>query len=322
MPIIELRESLGDVDLEIENDQSRVQISQKRINLKSGNYQRNMIAMDLFFDNPPHIIGGASPAPFDGIIEFYVTPTPIILSQESLLLTPRRGLDASNTNVLFKAIITPKDSGGSPNPLFYNIDRFPQDFIASDANFPFYHDQLYITMVFHAYDSGTYPKFIRYNASMYLSYDEKRVSAVRGAMGVISERFNSMVAVRAANGVILGRPLDTAGQTIPSYNWGGIRPEFMVSGQNLTTYWLKQDGQEPETMQTTSSLRTSAKQARQMVANPDAFGTPNTAIGNIPDWFAEMLPMGITAGAVREQFPPRVTQDNPSALGLGNIIMV
>jgi hypothetical protein len=59
-----------------------------------------------------------------------------------------------------------------------------------------------------------------------------------------------------------------------------------------------------------------------MVPNPDAFGTPNTAQGNVPDWFSTMLPLGVEAGPVRPQFPPRVTQDDPALPGLGNILMV
>lgn len=321
MPIVELRESIGNKDVIMANDQDRVKIVQHRISLKQGHYQRNMLSMDLFFDDPPHVIGGPEPAQFTGTITFMVTPTPVILTEETLLLTPRRALDASNTNVLYKSILY-NTSVTRGNNIIYNQTRFPQDFIASNANFPFFHDQLYLTMIFRAYAADSFPLGIRYNASISLSYNEKKVPAVRSALGVISERFNSMVAQNKLVGNILNRPLTNAGTFIPSYEWGGIRPELMVSGQNLTQYWLRQDGQEPETMQSTTALRSAARQARQMVANPDAFGTPNTAIGNVPDWFAEFLPRGVTAGAVRDQYPPRVTQDNPALPGLGNILMV
>ena len=321
MPIIELRESIGNTDVLMDTDADNVKIVQRRINLKEGNYQRNMLSMDLFFDDPPHVIGGLTPTQFVGTITFMVTPTPVILTDETLLLTPNRALDASNTNVLYKSILYQTEASPGLN-INYNITRFPQDFIASNANYPFFHDQLYLTMVFRAYKSDTFPLGIRYNASIALTYNEKKVPAVRSAMGVISERFNAMVATNKLVGNILERPLTNAGTFIPSYEWGGIRPELMVSGQNLTQYWLRQDGQEPETMQTTGALRSAARQARQMVANPDAFGTPNTPIGNVPDWFAEFLPAGVTAGAVRDQFPPRVTQDNPAFAGLGNILMV
>ena len=332
MPVIEMRESLGSIDVEFPNDQGRVQVVQKRINLKEGPWQRNMLQMDLFFDDAPHVIGAASglPSYFDGYIEFFLTPTPIILSKETLQLTPQRGPDAANNNVLYKAVISTQNPGASPpgRPPILNeprIRRFPQDFLATNANFPFFHDQLYLTMIFHAYDIEnltTYPFNVRFAASLYMSYNEKKVKASRAAMGVISERFTMQMAQQESNGRILRNENFLIGQTIPAYAWGGIRPELMVSGSSLSQYWLKRDGQESELMQDTTSLRTFAQQARQMVANPDAFGTPGTAQGDVPDWFSAFLPQGVVAGAVRPQFPPRVTQDNPALAGLGNILMV
>ncbi len=321
MPVIEMRENLGSIDVEIENDQDRVQVVQKRINLKEGSWQRNMLQMDLFFDDFPHILGEAYAQAFPGYIEFFLTPTPLILTNESIQLTPKRGPVAANDNVLYKAIITTQSNGTAP--LVPQVTRFPQDFLATNANFPFFHDQLYLTMVFHASPLiESYPVVTRFSASLYMSYNEKKVKASRSAMGVIAERFNMMIALQESNGRVLNNPLNLQGDTIPSYQWGGIRPELMVSGSSLSQYWLKRDGQEPEQMQSTTSLRNFAKEARQMVPNPDAFGTPNTAQGNVPDWFSTILPKGVEAGPIRSQFPPRVTQDNPALPGLGNILMV
>jgi hypothetical protein len=327
MPVIEMRESLGDQDVEIVNDQDRVKVVQKRINLKEGSYQRNMLQMDLFFDDFPNVLGRSNPQRFQGWIEFFLSPTPLILSIETLQLTPRRGPNASNPNVLYKAVIGSNvldDTFGVPN-IQPQITKFPQDFLATNANFPFFHDQLYLTMVFHMYDDPTfssYPTNIRFSCSLYMSYHEKRVSSTRACMGVIAERFEMMMAESKTAGRVLQNPLNLAGDTIPSWQWGGIRPELMVSGQSLSQYWLKKDGQSPEPMQTSASLRQFAKEARQMVANPDAFGTVGTAQGDVPDWFSSFLPKGIEAGPVRPQFPPRVTQDNPGIPGLGNILMV
>jgi len=322
MPIKELRESIGDIDVLMANDQERVQIVQKRINLKEGSVQRNMLSMDLFFDDPPYIIGSSVPLMFEGLIEFYLTPTPLILSSESLLGTPRRGMDAANTNVLFKAIITPKTQEFGVNRLLWNIDRFPQDFIASNANFPFYHDQLYLTMVFHGSEEASYPLNIRFNASLLMSYKTKKVSEITAALGVISERFNSMIAQQESMGRIMPNPLDMAGQYIPSYNWGGIRPELMVSGSTLSQFFLHLENNQPEKTLTTPEMRAYARLSRQMVPNPDAFGTTDPVVGGVPDWFRTIIPKGAVAGAVREQFPPRVTQDNPALAGLGNVICV
>lgn len=322
MPVIEMRESLGSIDVEFADNQSLIQVVQKRINLKEGSFQRNMLQMDLFFDDFPNVIGGDFPTRFPGYIEFFLTPTPLILTSESLQLTPRRGPDASNNNILYKAIITSQQSQDD-FPIVPQITRFPQDFLATNANFPFFHDQLYLTMVFHGEDIDVYPLNVRFAASMYMSYNEKKIKESRAAMGVIAERFEMMIALQMSNGRSLQNVTNLQGNTIPSYQWGGIRPELMVSGTTLSQYFLKRDGQEAEDMLTPQSLRTFARLARRMVPNPKAFGTPNFGpVGNIPDWFRSMIPKGAVAGAVREQFPPRVTQDNPALPGLGNILMV
>ena len=146
MPIVELRESIGNKDVIMANDQDRVKVVQHRINLKEGHFQRNMLSMDLFFDDPPHVIGGPDPTQFRGTITFVVTPTPVILTSESLLLTPRRVLDACNTNVLYKAILYNTANDRTAN-IGYATSRFPQDFIASNANYPFFHDQLYLSLI-------------------------------------------------------------------------------------------------------------------------------------------------------------------------------
>lgn len=310
MPVIEMRESLGLTDIEFGRD-DRVKVIQKRINLKSGPHQRNMLQMDLFFDDFPQQLGTDVPENFEGIIEFFVTPTPIILMDETVRLTPNAGPLASNELVLFKATLEGQ-----------SVTRFPQDFLATNANFPFFHDQLFVTMVFHRNQGSEGSLFVRFAASFYMSYNEKRVPAYRAAMGVISERFASMLAKSQTNGRTLLNVTDLQGSFIPSYNWGGIRPEYMVDGQTLTQFFLNLDAQASEQMQGTGTLRVFAAQARQMVSNPDAFGSAGGAAGAVPDWFVQILPKGVEAGAVRPQFPPRVTQDNPAVAGLGNILMV
>jgi len=306
MPVIEMREALGRGTATLEIGE-KVNVVQKRINLKPGPHQRNMLQMDLFFDEAPIVTGGPFPELFGGNVEFYVTPTPIILNNDN------EGPLAANTNVLFKALITGKGT-----------IRFPQDFLATNANFPFFHDQLFITLVFSR-DQDIEQQILSYAASIYMSYKEKRVPPYRSAMGVISERFASMIAKIQTNGRSLINVTNLAGSFIPSYNWGGIKPEYMVNASNLdfSQFFLNMEAGEPERMSNTGVLRTFAASARQMVPNDEAFGSPGSALtGAIPDWFVTILPKGVEAGPVRSQFPPRATQDNPADPGLGNILMV
>jgi len=308
MPIIEMRESIGSQPVTLAIGES-LAVVQKRINLKEGPHQRNMLQMDLFFDNFPVGQGVIGPEKFSGIIEFFVTPTPIILTSETIQGTPNAGPMASNQLVLFKAIVD-----GSV------VTRFPQDFLATNANFPFFHDQLFITMVFHRANNIT-QEIVDYAASFYMSYSEKKVPAYRAAMGVISERFASMLAKAQTNGRSLQNVTNLAGSFIPSYNWGGIRPEFMVTANNISQFFLNIDSQASEDMLNPGQLKAFLQSSRVMVSNPGAFGK-DLPVGGIPDWFSTIVPKGVIAGAVRPQFPPRVTQDNPAAAGLGNILMV
>jgi len=42
----------------------------------------------------------------------------------------------------------------------------------------------------------------------------------------------------------------------------------------------------------------------------------------MPYWIRDLLPLGVISGAIRPQRPPRVTQDDPTLPGLGNVVCV
>lgn len=320
MPIIEARESLQN-DLIFENAQDRVKVVTQKINLKSG-MQRNMLQMDYFWDHLPSHIGITPIKGFDGVIELIVTPTPLILTSMSVDGLPNASPNASSDNVLFKAVInTPEREADIQAGGGILQRQFPQSFLATQANFPFYHPHVYVSLVYHLADinAGDYPYVSRSRLSFYMSFAEKKISSLKYGLGLIREFSISQVERVTANGRLLQNPLNLAGQYSPLYTWGGARPEIMISGQALTQYFLSQSGQEAETMNTSTQLRTFAAQSRTMVPNPEAFG--DSAAG-IPYWIRDLLPMGVIAGAVRPQRPPRVTQDDPLVPGLGNVIMV
>jgi len=317
MPIIEVRESLTN-DLIFENFQDSVKVVSQKVNLKSG-MQRNMLQMDYFFDHLPSQIGVTPLQTFDGVIELIVTPTPLILTSMGVDGEPRATPNAASDNVLFKAVIS-----GPANPTalqgFPQVERqFPQSFLATQANFPFYHPHVYINLVFHLAKQPSYPYVSRSRVSFYMSFAEKKISALKYGLGLIREFSISQVERVTANGRLLSNPLNLAGQYSPLYTWGGARPEIMISGQALTQYFLSQSGQEAETMNTSAQLRTFAAQSRTMVPNPEAFGD---AAAGMPYWIRDLLPLGVISGAIRSQRPPRVTQDDPTLPGLGNVVCV
>lgn len=316
MPIVEVRESLTN-DLVFENDQDRVKVVTQKVNLKSG-YQRNMLQMDYFWDHLPSQIGVTPIDDFQGVIELIVTPTPLILTSMSVDGLPAASPNAANDNVLFKMIY---DSGRARDVVdtFYRERQFPQSFLATQANFPFYHPHVYINLVFHLTDVPTYPYVSRTRCSFYMSFAEKKISSLKYGLGLIREFSISQIERVTANGRLLSNPLNLAGQYSPLYTWGGARPEIMISGQALTQYFLSQSGQEAETMNTSAQLRTFAAQSRTMVPNPEAFGD---AAAGMPYWIRDLLPLGVISGAIRSQRPPRVTQDDPTLPGLGNVVCV
>ena len=320
MPIIEVREDLTS-DLVFDNDQDRVKVVSQKINLKSG-MQRNMLKMDLFWDHLPSQIGVSPVQSFNGIIEFIVTPTPLILTNMSVDGQPRATPNASNENVLYKSII---NTTTRPNPIQeggrYQFREFPNNFLATESNFPFYHPHVYVNVVYHLADNPdvTYPYVSRSRCSFYMSFAEKRISKIKYGIGLLREFAQSQTMQISAQGRSLINVFDLAGQYSPLYTWGGARPEIMISGQNLTQYFISQSGQEAETMDTAGQLRTFAQQSRTMVPNPQAFGD---AVAGIPYWIREFLPLGVITGAIRPQRPPRVTQDDPLLAGLGNVICV
>jgi len=319
MPIIEVREDLTN-DIVFENNQDLVKVVSQKINLKSG-MQRNMLSMDLFWDHLPSQIGVSPVQSFDGVIEFIVTPTPLILTNMTVDGLPMATPNASNENVLYKAIInTPNRSVDIQDGVLISRE-FPQDFLATQSNFPFYHPHVYVNLVFHLADGPTtsYPYVSRSRCSFYMSFAEKKISKVKYGIGLIREFAQSQTMQISAQGRSLINVTDLAGQYSPMYTWGGARPEIMISGQNLTQYFVSQSGQEAETMNTSGQLRTFASQSRTMVPNPQAFGD---AAAGIPYWIREFLPLGVITGAIRPQRPPRVTQDDPLVAGLGNVICV
>jgi len=317
MPIIEVRESLTN-DIIFENDQERTQVVTQKVNLKSG-MQRNMLQMDYFWDSLPSQIGVPVQLNFDGTIELIVTPTPLILTGMNVDGQPNAAPNASSDNVLYKAIISgpiiPELVASAP----FNQRQFPSQFLATQSNFPFFHPHVYINLVFHLKEQKNYPYVSRSRCSFYMSFAEKKISSLKYGLGLIREFSNSQTERITANGRLLQRPLELAGQYSPLYTWGGARPEIMISGQALTQYFLSQSGQEAETMNTSAQLRTFAAQSRTMVPNPDAFGD---AAAGMPYWIRDLLPLGVISGAIRAQRPPRVTQDDPTLPGLGNVVCV
>ena len=107
---------------------------------------------------------------------------------------------------------------------------------------------------------------------------------------------------------------ENVGQISPWWKWGGIRPELMMKSNAFAEFFYTTDTQEGEKTVDPTNLRIFASLSRQMVATPNAFGTPDTVKGDIPDWLNMMLPEGIVSGPIRDQWPPLKYADNGNVL--------
>lgn len=291
----------------ITTDSNGFGIVQKVINLQD-NMSHKMLQCDIFLDNPlPSYSGDAY------VMEILVTPTPIIYTDMNINIGntytfENRSPSASNENILFKQIITDDGRG------VRTVDEFPNRFISARPTFTWYMPKLYLTVFFH---SGSDPN-IEFNntaITMYTAVESKSVSLITYGMGVIREDHIAQVAAVMANGRSIP-PSRNVGQTYPMWKYGGVRPEYMISGASLANFFSRTDSQEAQNTNTTTNLRAMAKAARQMVSNLEAFGSLDTGIGDIPSWISMDLFKGVESGPIREQWPPIKHADNGNVLTL------
>lgn len=305
MPIHEIRESIE--MNRIVTDSNGFGIVQKVINLQD-NMSHKMLQCDIFLDNPlPSYSGDAY------VMEILVTPTPIIYTDMNINIGngytfENRAPSASNENILFKQIITDDGRG------VRTVNEFPNRFISARPTFTWYMPKLYLTVFFH---SGSDPNIEFYNTAitMYTAVESKSVSLVTYGMGVIREDHIAQVAAVMSNGRSI-EPSRNVGQTYPMWKYGGVRPEYMISGASLANFFSRTDSQEAQNTNTTGRLRTMAANARQMVPNLEAFGTAGTADGDLPSWISMDLFKGVESGPIRDQWPPIKHADNGNVLTL------
>ena len=279
-----------------------VSIVQRRINLQQ-NKQHNLVHCDFFMDNQ---LVSADDELFNGFVEVFVSPYPIIYTDNTFLGFPNRGPSASQDGILFKTILSGRDG---PNLI---EDEWPNKFASYNNEFDFYHPELYITLLFHSMEAVILKDVAM---SFLFTLSSKNVKDLNYSLGILKEDMNMMT----MNYTSMGRAVAwnrNVGQIAPAWKWGGARPEFMANAGTLTEFWLAKDTADGEPTASAGELRGIVKRARQMVENPKAFGTGGTTEGDLPDWLSFITQEGFEAGAVREQWPPIKHADNGNVLTL------
>lgn len=295
MPIHEIRESIEQQSVTL--DGNGFGIIQKQINLKD-NMSHKMLQCDAFWDNPQPVVTPEQAY----IMELLVTPTPVIYTNMDIHTFSNRSPSASHENILFKEFFS---NSTSTNGLV-----FPNRFISARPTFTWYMPKMYITIFIHG-SPNTVIENIAF--SVYCAVESKKVSLITYGMGVIREDNIAQVANIMANGRFI-QPFRNVGQAFPMWKYGGVRPELMISGSSLANFFNRTSSQEEQNTLTPFELRQFAKSARQMVPRMDAFGTPATFVGAIPDWIRFQLFKGVESGPIREQWPPIKHADNGNTL--------
>lgn len=88
------------------------------------------------------------------------------------------------------------------------------------------------------------------------------------------------------------------------WRYGGIRPEHTISPLATNAFFLEINTRDAEDMSTTTQIRQTVADARQMGTFDSAFGLRR------PDWLKMDLNQGIVSGAIRADPIPLKYFDN------------
>ena len=275
----------------------------KKIHLKEG-YRHNMMQVDLFQDSIPAYTGD----PANVLLwEIGVSPYPILPTNMQVKgSTPNyqsRMPSAGSDTILFKAlsIIRPND--------FSQFEQFPSVQIAAEPSYAWYSNEIYVTLYVHGEEGALVTDVA---LSFYLALDNKKADSLEAGLGILREKHEAHCMELMSNGHLTSKSI-LRGNVFPMWRYGGIRPEYMLSGVGTGGFFLPISTKDEELMVDTPAIRAEVAKSRQMAGYDQAFGT---ATGEVPDWLRFNLVQGLVSGSIRDQWPPNKYHDN------GNVMML
>lgn len=308
MPILTIRESLvGTMKPDVEGAQSNALI-QKRINLPEGKAFR-ILAIQGFDDNL-NMIGCVNPAGYSAASrEVYVTPFPLVPTDlrwgfsdplQSATSMNGMGFLAGDNACLYKRIDATFTSPSSDNhsTIDYFTEEFPNPMVSTHNPFTWYTNHIYLSLK-QNWDELSANQPVRF--SFYIQVEVKNVSNLTSAIGCYKEKLEAQCRVLTSTLNSIDPTGDAAGRSMPSWKFGGIRPEIMISSANALKYFNRLASRDYQEMDNVSGFRTRFKQATTMVDYDAAFGDTSTGI---PDWITLMDVSGVTSGPIRPYPPP------------------
>ena len=291
MTLFEIRETLT-LEGTHYTDLNTPLLIQKKINLQA--FKKHTINLLDVFDDAS-ILPQIATAGY----QFFVSRYPITLDEGQFANTwSFSGPEAADDNVLYK-----ENAVAYVNNLPLK-EYFPNQFLGSSPTFEFYTPHVYLTLILFAADETLFsdPSF-----SVYMALDAKRVDSVEFGIGAIGEYLNAQVIKVMSNGVIRSDPFDPS--SFPMWKAGGIRPEYMLRANALADFWGAFGSNFSEQTMPTSEWRLFMDDSKVMVGYNEAFGS-YSAKGGVPDWIRMTGVSVMSAGAIRDEYPPHVVADS------------
>lgn len=304
MPIHELRETISG---SVATDEGGFGYFTKRINVPVG-MKNEILAIDCYNDNVSPWI---SQGPDIKGVQVYLSPYPVQRTNELINfgagMLPQAGPKAGDDTVLYKetSVYTLNDFAEQQyNKIWTN--SFPNDAVGAQPTTTFYSSHLYLTVLV-----WNLPELeFNLSYSIYAKVKQTKCSGVESSMGRYAEFLDAQC--RLLTQTALSIPdARVAGNTFPTWKFGGIRPELMISGSTALRYFNRVASNANQDMITRGAFQTAYKESTKMQAFDSAFGDPTVPI---PDWIQIMDVSGITSGIIRPFPPPLKFADNGNTL--------
>ncbi len=309
MPITEIRDT---IEGSVRTDDTGLGYMTRRINLREG-HKFSIESIDVFDDNGLMTLSQGQGIDDVAAYQLFLSPYPMqYVSGEwgfgaPRYIFPKGGQSAGEPNVLYKEIGI-SGVNQAENQLNSTIvtKRFPNDCVAATPTFTWFSPHVYLTvMIWNAPTVNVNVKL-----SLYVRVKQTKASPTSSAMGMYSELLDSQI--KGLTDTAFVYPVDNiAGNTFPTWKFGGIRPEIMLSGTTALRYFNRVASNESQEMVEQDQLLTAFKSATNMVAYDEGFGD---AGANLPEWITLMNVQGVTAGPIRQYPPPIKFADNGNTL--------
>jgi len=242
----------------------------------------------------------------------FVSPFPVQLTNETIKIDatfelPNVGPFASDATILYKetALTNLNDFLEQTNEKIWKA-QFPADPLAAQFNEIFYSPHLYMTVLL--WNKPNSEVSIKY--TLFAQIKQTKCSGVESSMGCYGEFLDAQCKSLTKTAVFIGAGL-VAGNTFPTWKFGGIRPELMISGNTALRYFNRVAANQSQDMISRNEFQTAFKEATKMAAFDAGFGDPTVPL---PDWVQILDVGGITSGAIRPYPPPLKFADNGNTL--------